>query len=72
MELLQRAINRMLRTLTGAWLADRIRIKDLLEITNSVSVNQTAAQIKLGKMWKAAMQPKYPVIMERVERNANE
>jgi hypothetical protein len=72
MELLQRAQNRMLRTLTGTWLADRIRIKDLLEMTNSVSVNQTAAQIKLGEIRKAAMQPKYTVKMERVERNANE
>jgi hypothetical protein len=72
MKLLQRAQNRMLRMLTGTCLADRIRIKDLLEMTNSFSVNQTAAQIKLGEMWKAAMQPKYPVKMERVERNANE
>jgi hypothetical protein len=38
----------------------------------TVSVNQTAAQIKLGDMWKAATQTKYPVKMEKVERNANE
>jgi hypothetical protein len=62
----------MLRTLTGTWLADRTRITDLLNMTNSLSVNQTAAQIKLGEMWKAATQNKYPVKMEKVERNANE
>jgi hypothetical protein len=66
MSLLQRAQNRMLRTLT--WLANRTRIEDVLEMTDSLSVNQT----KLGEMWKAATHISYPVKMERVERNANE
>jgi hypothetical protein len=29
-------------------------------------------QIKLGEMWKAAKLDKYPVKMEKIERNTNE
>ena len=70
---IQKAQNRMMRSLTGTWRHDRIKIKDLLEKTNNLSVNQTAAQIKLTEMWKAANEKNYPVIMQKVvktnERN---
>ena len=57
----------MLKTKTGTWQKDRVRIKDLLERTNIISVNQTGAQIKLCEMWKAAKLENYPVKMERTE-----
>jgi hypothetical protein len=44
MSALQKAQNRMLRTITVTWQRDQVRIKDLLERTNMLSVNQTAAR----------------------------
>ena len=72
MTMLQKAQNRMLRTLTGTWQRDRVRIKDLLEITNILSVNQQAAQIKLSEMWKATKLENYPVKMEKLQTNGQE
>jgi hypothetical protein len=63
MAMLQKAQNRMLRTMTGIWQKDRVRIKDLLERTNTLLVNQTAAQVKLCEMWKVAKLDNYPVKM---------
>ncbi len=40
-------------------------MKDLLEMTNNMSVNQTAAQIKLCEMWKASKVEDYPLKMEK-------
>jgi hypothetical protein len=65
--MLQKAENRMLRTITGMWQRDRVRIKDLLERTNNMSVNQTASQIKLCEMWKASKVEDYPVKMEKTK-----
>ena len=65
--MIQKAQNRMLRTITGTWQRDRVRIKDLLERTNNMSVNQTAAQIKLCEMWKASKVEDYPVKMEKTK-----
>ena len=67
--MLQRAQNRMLRTITGTWKIDHVKITDLLEQTNTLSVNQTAAQIKLGEMWKAAKLEGYPVNMVKTKQN---
>ena len=71
MSMLQKAQNRMIRTVTGTWQKDRVRIEDLLEKTNILSVNQTAAQIKQLEMWKVAKQENYPVKIESVEQNTN-
>jgi hypothetical protein len=72
MAMLQIAQNRMLRTITGTWQRDRVRIKDLLERTDILSVNQTAAKIKLGEMRKAAKLENYPVKIEKIELNDEE
>ena len=69
---IQKAQNRMLRTITKTRRLDKIKIKDLLERTNNLSVNQTAAQIKLVEMWKAAKTENYPVRMEMIQRNKND
>jgi hypothetical protein len=45
--MVQKAQKRLLRTLTSTRMVDKIRIKDLQEQTNIMSVNQTAAEIKL-------------------------
>ena len=47
---------------------DKVKIEDLLQKTNNLSVNQIAAQIKLGEMWKAANSDNYPVKMEKVKK----
>ena len=70
--MLQKAQNRMLRTLTGTWKTDHVKITELLEKTNTLSVNQTAAQIKIGEMWKAANQDNYPVKMEKTTQKEGE
>jgi chromatin remodeling complex protein RSC6 len=72
MTMLQKARNRMLNTITGTWQRDRVRIKDLLEMTNNMSVNQTAAQIKLCEMRKASKVEDYPVKMEKIKYNIGE
>jgi hypothetical protein len=68
----QKAQNRMLRTLTGTWQIDRVSIKDMLEQTNTLSVNQTAAQVKLCEMWNASKLENDPVKIERIELNGVE
>jgi hypothetical protein len=37
-----------------------------------LSVNQTAAQIKLCEMWKAAKLDNYPIKMKKIDKNINE
>ena len=72
MSLIQKAQNRLLRTLNRKKRIDHVSITDMLESTNLLSVNQLAAQIKLVEMWKSATQEKYPVKMERMRSGENE
>jgi hypothetical protein len=71
MSMLQKAQNRMLRTITRTWLRDKVRIGDLLNRTGLLSVNQTAAQIKLCEMWKAVKQRNYPIKLEKATQHTN-
>ena len=61
---LQKAQNRMLRVLTKTRRLDRKRITEMLKETDSLSVNQTSAQIKMMEMWKATRDSKYPIQVE--------
>jgi 3-oxoacyl-ACP reductase-like protein len=56
----------MLRVLTRTKRKDKVKIKDMLESTKMLSVNQTAAQIKLTEMWKVEKVEQYPIKMELV------
>ncbi len=56
-----KAQNQMLRVLTKTKWKDNIKIKDMLESTKMLSVNQTAAQIKLIEMWKVEKVEHYPI-----------
>jgi hypothetical protein len=51
---LQKAHNKMLRTLCKLRIKDKISIESMLSNQNMLSVNQLNAQIKLTEMWKAA------------------
>ena len=51
----------MLRTLENVRIKDKISIKTLLEKNQLLSVNQTAAQIKLTEMWKCKNVETYPL-----------
>ena len=65
---IQKAQNRMLRVLTKSKIKDKVKISDMLKSTNMLSVNQTAAQIKMTEMWKVENLPKYPIKMEIEEK----
>jgi hypothetical protein len=52
-ENLQKAQNKLLRVLQNAEIKDRIQISQMLNNQKMLSVNQTMAQIKKTKMWKA-------------------
>ena len=49
---LQMCQNKMLRTLEGVKISDKIRSEVMLKKNNFLSVNQTMAQIKMTEMWK--------------------
>ena len=66
MGIIQKAQNRMLRVLTKTKPKDKIKIKDMLDSTKMLSVNQTAAQIKLTEMWKVEKVEQYPIKMDLV------
>ena len=61
----QIAQNKLLRILDGSNLKDRRHISDMLIKQEMLSVNQTAAQIKLTEAWKASKEEDYPVKMRR-------
>jgi hypothetical protein len=50
--------------LTKSKIKDNVKISDMLETTGILSVNQTAAQIKLIEMWKVDNLAQYPIKME--------
>ena len=69
MKELQKSQNKLLRVLTGQTKLDHAKISDMLSSLNVLSVNQTAAQIKLTEMWKALNDSAYPLKMELKSSN---
>ena len=61
----------MLRTLENVRIRDKISVKSLLERNQMLSVNQTAAQIKLTEMWKSKNLDNYPLKPDIVLPTAN-
>ena len=53
--------NKMLRTLNGTKLKDKVSTASLLAKFNVLSVNQINAQIKLQQVWKALHVEDYPL-----------
>ncbi len=63
MKMTQIVQNKMLRMLDNSKIKDKRSIKEMLEKFDLLSVNQTAAQIKLSEAWKASKDSSYPVKM---------
>ena len=63
-------MNKLLRTLNGSTVVDRISTKCLLEKFGISSVNQINAQIKLLEMWKALNVKDYPLLIKQQEPHA--
>ena len=57
----QKVQNRLLRIMEEKRISDRVPVKDMLERQKMLSVNQTAAQIKLTEVWKARHTEEYPL-----------
>ncbi len=62
--MIQKAQNKMLSVLDGAWIVDQKSTTILLEEQNMLPVNLMAVQIKLAEMWKASNDPQYPIKKE--------
>ena len=62
---LQTLQNKIIRLITGTSLNDRVHTKQLLEMTNSLSVNQINAQIKIQEIWKAINIKDFPVSIQK-------
>ena len=62
---LQRMQNKMMRLVSGTSIQDRISIRNLLEMTNNISVNQMNAQIKIQEIWKALNINHYPLTVTK-------
>ena len=60
----QKIQNRLLKVLENKRVTDKIPVKTMLENQKMMSVNQTAAQIKLLEMWKAKNTEDYPLKIE--------
>ena len=67
---IQMVMNKLLRTLNGSTVVDRISTKCLLEKFGISSVNQINAQIKLLEMWKALNVKDYPLLIKQQEPHA--
>ena len=67
----QIAQNKVLRLMDGSRVKDKRNIKDMLEKFDMLSVNQTAAQIKLTEAWKASQDPDYPVRLMENRKTEN-
>ena len=65
MNKLQVAQNKLARVLDNVKLTDRRPIKTLLENQKMLSVNQTAAQIKLTEIWKAINIVRFPIKIKK-------
>ena len=62
---IQKIQNKLLRSINGCRITDKICTKSLLELSNMLSVNQLNAQIKLSEMWKANFKENYPLIITK-------
>ena len=61
MKAIQLIQNKLLRSLNGTKLKDKVSTKSLLEKFNTQSVNQLNAQVKLLEVWKALNLKDYPL-----------
>ena len=66
---LQATQNRMLRMINNNSIRDMISSKSILEKFSLLSVNQTAASIKLVEVWKSLNQDGYPISFEPYNHN---
>ena len=66
---LQLTQNRMLRMINNNRIKDMISTKSILEKFGLMSVNQTAASIKLVEVWKSINQEGYPITFEPYNTN---
>ena len=57
--------NNLMRYITGKKISDKISIKQLLEDTSSLSINQMNAQIKLAEIWKSLNIQNYPLKVKK-------
>ena len=68
MKSLQLTPNRMLRSINGTKIKDKISTKSMLEKFGLLSVNQLSAQIKLTETWKSLNVEDYPVKLDPYNR----
>ena len=61
--------NKLLRSLNGSLVRDKISTVSLLKKFNILSVNQLNAQAKLLEMWKALNVPNYPLKIKKQSQN---
>ena len=64
-ENIQKVQNKLLRMLTNTKLLDMVSTASLLTKTNSLSVNQMNAQIKIQEIWKSIHLIDYPIQLPR-------
>ena len=63
--------NNMMRYLTGSLISDKGNIKQFYKETNTLSVNQINAQIKLSEVWKAVNVINYPIKLTKKVASTN-
>jgi len=68
---LQKIQNNALRIITGQKLKDHVRISDMLDSTNTLSVNQTIAYSSIMEMWKAREFeiPELKLVLGKIQRS---
>ena len=64
--------SRLLRTLNGTKISDKISVQSMLNTFNLLSVNQLAAEIKLIETWKSVNVKESPIQLEPFKANINE
>ena len=64
---IQTTQNRMMRSLLGKRISDRVPTVELLKTTNTLSINQLNAQIKIMEIWKAKNIEDYPLKLNKKE-----
>ena len=69
---LQITQNRMMRTIDGTKIKDRVSVKYMLEKFNLLSVNQMAAKIKLLEVWKMVNREGSPLNLDPYNTSNNE
>ena len=61
--------NKLLRSLNGTKVSDKVSTVSLLKKFNMTAVNQLNAQAKLLEVWKALNVPKYPLTIKLQSEN---